>query len=205
MDPQLIVYIQQYGYLSIFLGIFLQELGIPNPVPVELLAFFAGYMAYEHILSLPLILLVAIAADFFGTVSLYLIFYFFGRLLAKNPPRWLPIKADRIERLTKRFSNRGVLGIYIGRLIPYLRVMISSGSGLLQMKPSKYVPTVLCSSATWILVLAGLGYYLGPRFGLAALDFNARYLVVFLVVSVIISLTLIGYAIFKRDETDQLF
>ena len=200
MDPQVVNYIQQFGYLSIFLGIFLQELNLPYPVPVELLAFFAGYMAYENILSLPLVLLVAIAADFLGTVSLYLIFYFFGRMLVKHPPRWFPIKPERIEHLTKRFSSRGALGIYFGRLIPYMRVMISSGSGLLQIKPKRYLPIVLCSSFTWIVVLAVLGYTLGPRLGLAAIDFSARYFFIFLIVSFIVSLIFIGYATFKREE-----
>ncbi len=81
-------FIITYGYLAIFLLVFLQEIGIPNPVSNELVLIFSGSLAYSHTLSLPLILLSAISADIIGTTVLYTVFYFFGNWILSR--KWLP-------------------------------------------------------------------------------------------------------------------
>jgi membrane protein DedA with SNARE-associated domain len=60
MPPEIILYISKYGYLAIFVLIFLQETGVPNPVPNELVLMFSGYLVFTGILHLPLVLLAAV-------------------------------------------------------------------------------------------------------------------------------------------------
>ena len=80
-------FIINYGYLAIFALVFLQEVGIPNPVPNELVLIFSGYLAFKGILYLPLVILAAVSADFIGTNILYFTFYFaFFQLKFKKAP-----------------------------------------------------------------------------------------------------------------------
>jgi membrane protein DedA with SNARE-associated domain len=44
MSPSLSAYILKYGYMAIFSLVFLQEIGVPNPVPNELVLLFSGYL-----------------------------------------------------------------------------------------------------------------------------------------------------------------
>src|SRR3989344_4102021 len=106
MPEELSLYIIKYGYLAIFGLIFLQEIGIPNPVPNELILLFSGYLSSIGTLSLPLIFLTAVSADFIGTAVLYTIFYLFGKYFLERKPNWLPFPHEKIHRLGQKISNQ---------------------------------------------------------------------------------------------------
>ena len=149
MPPKLASYIIQYGYLAIFSLIFVQEMGVPNPVPNELILLFGGYLTSIGTLSLPLTFLVAVAADFVGTTMLYVIFYHFGELVLSRKPRWLPISREKVNKLAEKVSRGGWWGIFGGRLIPYLRGYTSVAAGVLRVRPSVYLSAVAVSATVW--------------------------------------------------------
>jgi len=149
MPPELAAYISQYGYLAIFGLVFLQEIGIPNPVPNELVLLFSGYLSFTGTLSFPLVFLSAVLADFLGTTLLYVVFYYFGRKILEKKPRWLPISKEKIERLGALIATRDKWGIFIGRLIPYIRGYASVAAGLLQMSPKIFLTMVSISAVLW--------------------------------------------------------
>jgi len=45
MSLTLSAYILKYGYIAIFSLVFLQEIGVPNPVPNEVVLLFSGYLS----------------------------------------------------------------------------------------------------------------------------------------------------------------
>src|ERR1017187_9095391 len=99
MSPEVAQYITHYGYTAIFILIFLQEIGVPNPLPNELVLMYSGYLTFTGTLFLPFVLLSAISADIIGATILYLTFYFFGNYILNHKPRWLPISTDKINKL----------------------------------------------------------------------------------------------------------
>ena len=99
---ELSLFVVKYGYLAIFLLVFLQELGVPNPVSNELVLLYAGYLSYLGLMSLPKILLVTVSADFTGTSILFFVFYGFGNYIIAHKPRWLPLTESRIETIRDR-------------------------------------------------------------------------------------------------------
>ncbi len=156
-------FILQYGYLAIFLFVFLQELGIPNPITNELVLIFSGYLAYTGVLSLTKVILSAISADFIGTSILYFIFYGLSKhYFFKNTPHWLEKFVARLEKLKKRVENGNIWTIFLGRLTPFLRGYISVAAGTLQIKPKVFLTTVLLSAITWSGGLVLTGKLLGP-------------------------------------------
>ena len=162
MPSELAAYITQYGYFAIFALVFLQEIGIPNPVPNELVLLFSGYLASEGILSLPVLFLTVVFADFVGTSLLYFVFYIFGKTILEKKPRWIPIHKEHIERLGKFISKKDWWGIYLGRLIPYLRGYTSIAAGLLQLRPKVFLTMVFLSAVTWSGGYAIAGKIMGP-------------------------------------------
>jgi membrane protein DedA with SNARE-associated domain len=165
IPPDLANYIVQYGYLAVFSLIFLQELGVPNPVPNEAILLFAGYLASEKILSFPLILIAGISADFVGTSILYFIFYFFGDRILKRAPRWLPI--EKIEIIKQRVAKRGWWGVFIGRLLPYLRGYASVAAGLLKIPPKSFLSSVVITAIIWSGGYVIIGRLLGHQWNKA--------------------------------------
>ena len=163
MDTAILSYVAEYGYLAILFSVFMPEIGIPVPVPVELVLLIAGYLASEGTLSFPLVLLLAVGADIIGTSILYFIFYSFGHFIIEHKPRWLPIDASRIKTWTTKLASRGKTGIYVGRLIPYLRGYVSIAAGILQVPPLTFISLAALSAFTWSGGYALIGWLLGSR------------------------------------------
>ncbi|HXB12690.1 MAG TPA: hypothetical protein VNZ45_11925, partial [Bacteroidia bacterium] len=92
-------YVIQYGYYAIFLMVFLQELGVPNPITNELVLLFGGYLSYTHALNLYKVIAVAVIADFTGTCILYCLFYIFGNWVLRRERVWFPLKHETICKL----------------------------------------------------------------------------------------------------------
>ena len=162
MPPEVVSFIANYGYFAIFIVIFAQEIGIPNPIPNELVLMFSGYLTLKGILILPVIILVAVIADIIGTGILYSVFYFSGFYILKHKPRWLPIPENSINKLSKRLSKGGRWKIFIFRLTPFIRGYTSIAVGLLQIKPKTFLPIALVSGITWSAICVITGRILGP-------------------------------------------
>lgn len=162
LSPEMISLISHYGYLAIFLLVFLQEVGAPNPLPNELLLLFAGYLSFAGALFFPWVILAAVAADLLGTSVLYLFSFSFGNYILKTRPRWLPIPYRTIEKLLKKVSRSGLRGIFIGRLSPFIRGYLSVITGLLQVRPRRYYPIAVATAFIWSLAYVVTGYLLGP-------------------------------------------
>ncbi len=167
-------FIARHGYLAIFLLVFSQEIGIPNPVPNELTILFAGYLSSIGLLSLPLVFLTSATADFVGTSILFFVFHFFGERLMRRPPRWVPVR--RIERLKERLSGKGDWALYVGRLISYARGYVSVAAGLIGVPPRVFLLTVVWSSITWAGAYAVAGRLLGPAWEAVQSGFTLRRL-----------------------------
>lgn len=188
MSPEIIHYIIKYGYVAIFALIFLQEVGVPDPVPNELVLMFSGYLSYKGILSLPFIIVIALLADFTGTSILYTMFFFFGKFLIKHKPKWIPISNEMIEKMSERVSKGGLKTIYMGRLTPFLRGYASVIPGLLHVKPQKFLPIALISSMTWAGFYLSVGRLLGPYW--AKVSGYLKYvLIAILLIFIIIGIT----------------
>lgn len=162
MPEELISNIAQYGYFAIFLLVFLQEIGMPSPLPNEFLLLFCGYLAFTGVLNLPLVILSVVVADLLAGVILYLVFYFFGQLILQHKPKWIPISDEKIERLTLKINQSGQSGIFIGRLTPFIKGYVTVLCGVLRILPKKFSVTLLTSSVIWTVTYVSCGFLIGP-------------------------------------------
>jgi membrane protein DedA with SNARE-associated domain len=162
MPGELIFYISKYGYAAILTVIILQEIGMPNPIPVELLVFFTGYLSYKGVLYLPFVILTAIGADLVGASILYLIFYTSGIFLTRKKPKWLPVSEKKINQFREKINKGGWSSIFLFRLVSVTRGYAAVISGLLHINLRIYVPTVIMAAVTWTAFYSILGFILGP-------------------------------------------
>jgi membrane protein DedA with SNARE-associated domain len=162
MPSEVVHYIDQYGYLAIFILIFLQDVGFPNPIPNELVLLFSGYLIYSGIFKFYIVIFVALLADFIGTNILYFIFRKFGIQFMKRKPRWIPVSQSKIESLSHTLSEGGMLSIFIFRLTPYIRGYATVIAGLMQVKFKSFLPIALLSASVWASAYILIGWLLGP-------------------------------------------
>jgi membrane protein DedA with SNARE-associated domain len=194
LSQEIISYINQYGYYAIFLLVFLQEVGAPNPLPNELLLLFAGVLCFSGALSFPLVILAAVVADLIGTSLLYFVSLAFGNSILRHRPKYIPLPYRLIERMKTNLSNKGLSGIFFGRLSPFIRGYMSVITGLLQVSPSRYYPIALVTSLIWSLFYVVIGYFLGPYWNKVLphlLSFGEIMLFIFLLLVVTFTLKFI--------------
>lgn len=151
-----------YGYYILFLLVFLQEVGVPSPLPNELVLLFSGYMAYSGKLNLLYAILSAFAGDILGSAILFTLFYFFGKQIMKKKPRWIPVSEAKLGNLSAKLQKMGTTGIFLGRLSPFIRGYVSVLSGLMNFHPRKYALIMASTAPLWASFYIASGFLLGP-------------------------------------------
>lgn len=159
MPPVLIHFIGNYGYLAIFLLIFLQEIGVPNPVPNEIVLLFSGSLGATGILSFPLVFIVVVAADILGALLLYGVFYIYGQPFLDKIP--LPMPKSKLHHIEHEIARRGWWGVFLGRLLPFFRGYASVVAGLTRIKFHVFITSVTVSAVVWSGGIATVGRILG--------------------------------------------
>jgi len=147
MSPTFSAYILKYGYIAIFSLVFLQEIGVPNPVPNELVLLFSGYLISVGKLDFLTVWMTVAFAYTIASSLLYMTFYYFGQRLLQQWPH--VISTSTLDYLTTRISHQDRWGIYVGRLIPFIRGYTAVAAGLLKISPGIFLPAVLVSALTW--------------------------------------------------------
>ena len=200
MSSELAACITKYGYLAIFLLVFVQELGVPNPVTNEFVLLFSGYLASAGVLNLWLAILAAVSADCIGTIVLFAVFYRCGGAIMAHRPRWLPLSEDRIKRLARSIAERQRWGICVARLIPFLRGYASVAAGLLAIRPRVFIPAVIVSAITWSGGYVMAGRLLGPYWEQLARKIGRAESFVLLAVVLVVT-TVIGRTVLRSSDS----
>ena len=200
MPEEVVNFITRYGYLAIFILVFLQEIGMPNPIPNELLLMFSGYLSFKGFLYLPFVILTIISADFIGTNILYIIFYNAGTYIMQKKPKWIPLSATMIDRLTRKISEGGQFTIFIFRVTPFTRGYTSVITGLLHIKPRVFLPIALISASAWATIYVVIGYIIGPSWNLFTKDIGSFKYIMLAVLIIIFSTVLLVYYYRKKGK-----
>jgi membrane protein DedA with SNARE-associated domain len=200
VPEEVVNFITRYGYLAIFILVFLQEIGMPNPIPNELLLMFSGYLSFKGFLYLPFVILTIISADFIGTNILYIIFYNAGTYIMQKKPKWIPLSATMIDRLTRKISEGGQFTIFIFRVTPFTRGYTSVITGLLHIKPRVLLPIALISASAWATIYVVIGYIIGPSWNLFTKDIGSFKYIMLAVLLIIFSTVLFVYYYRKKGK-----
>ncbi len=166
MPNDFVLLISEYGYLAIFLLIFAQEVGLPSPVPNEVLLIFSGYLTFIGVLSIPIVVLFVILADFLAGSVLYWVFRYFGQTILNKKPKWLPIPLNKIQKISDRIQTEGHSGVFIGRLTPLIRGYVSVACGLFQFSGKKYFSILTGTSTIWASLYVIVGFFIAPYWNL---------------------------------------
>jgi len=139
--------------------------------PIPTLAVFptAGFLASQEGFSLiaviPMIIFGAIGATI-GTTAIYLIALKLGRRILLRYLRLVKISEKKLEKVEIWFEKYGDKAVFLGRMIPVMREMISVPAGLLEMKFPKFILYTFTGSLIWSAATILAGYYFGESLDL---------------------------------------
>ena len=144
------------GYIGIFLLMFLESSFFPFPSEVVMIP--AGYLAYKGEMNIFLVIISGISGSIAGAWLNYLIASKFGRKFLEKF-----ISNEKLNKLDNFFAKHGHISTFSGRLIPGVRQYISFPAGLAKMNGFIFTFFTALGSLIWILVLVGLGYFIGQN------------------------------------------
>ena len=173
MEPfdSFLIWIAEFLGNHLYEGIFLAALLETIIPPIPTLAIFptAGFLASQQGISIigviPMIILGAIGATI-GTSTIYFIALKLGRIVLLRYLCYLKISEKKLARVEIWFEKYGDKAVFLGRMVPVMREMISVPAGLLQMRIPKFVLYTFAGSCVWSTVTILSGYYFGEVIGL---------------------------------------
>jgi membrane protein DedA with SNARE-associated domain len=141
--------------------LFVKEVGVPIPVPGDLLVLGAGVAASTGGVAAPLELLAILVAGFLGgTLQFLLVRGAFRRPILRILARF-GVSAERIDRLAEWLRRRGVRGVAIARATPGLRVGAISASGIAALPFSVFLAGLVAGNTVFVGAHFALGYVVG--------------------------------------------
>jgi len=149
------------GYMGIFLLMFLESSFFPFPSEVVMIP--AGYLAFKGEMNLYLAILAGILGSVAGAVFNYYLALKFGRAFLLKYGKYFFLKEESLDKLELFFSKHGEVSTFNGRLIPGIRQYISLPAGLSRMNLWKFSLYTALGAGIWVIVLVGLGYFLGSN------------------------------------------
>lgn len=174
MEPfdSFLIWITEFLGDHLYEGIFLAALLETIIPPIPTLAVFptAGFLASQQGIPLigliPMIILGAIGATI-GTSSIYFIALKLGRIVLLRYLKYVKVSEQKLTRVEVWFEKYGDKAVFLGRMIPLMREMISVPAGLLKMKIPKFILYTFAGSCVWSTGTILSGYYFGAAIGLA--------------------------------------
>jgi len=180
------------GYPLLYLILLVESVGIPSPSEFSLV--YAGVLASEGKLSLPLVLVVGALGSISGANIAYWIARRGGRKLIVRYGARIGLNDDRLAKAEAFFANRGDIALLVGRLISGVRALISYPAGLFEMPYPRFLGYTSLGALLWPLIAAGAGYLVGPHWRVL-LSWLGRLWIGLAVLAVV---ALVGYIYWRR-------
>ncbi len=158
--------VENGGYLTIAF-LMLAENVFP-PIPSELIMPLAGFTAARGELSLPL----AVLAGSLGSVAGATIWYYVGQLLgfdrlkkaSARYGRWMGVSPGDLDRAQAFFLRHSGKAVFLGRLVPAVRTLISVPAGVVRMPLTPFLIYSTIGTFVWTSLLAAAGYLLEGQY-----------------------------------------
>jgi membrane protein DedA with SNARE-associated domain len=147
------------GYLALVIFCFIQACCIP--ISSEITFGFAGVLAYEHHLSLALVIIIGSIAELAGSSTAYGIGRLGGRSAIEKYRRYLLLTRKDVDRVERFFDGRGTWSVAVARVIPLLRAFAGLVSGLVEVPAAPFAIFNAIGTVVWATALSLLGYAAG--------------------------------------------
>jgi membrane-associated protein len=156
-----------YGYPVLFLGVLLENAGVP--VPGETAVLVAAFLAspagggrFTLVWVVVLTCAAAVAGDNLG--------YWLGRRLARprlaSGRRFLFLTPERFRKAEGYFTRYGAWTVFAARFIAGLRVVAAPAAGIAGMHWPRFFLANAAGALAWAVAVSLLGYYFGRSWGL---------------------------------------
>jgi membrane protein DedA with SNARE-associated domain len=173
--------LNRFGAAACLPLLYIEESGVPLPVPGDFYVAFMGKLyagSFSSLVAAWLGIIVVVSA---GSSNLYWISRRWGPQLLRNQlvRRIAHLEEARIERARRWFERRGALAIIFGRHLPGFRIPLTVIAASMGVPYTTFAPSVAISTAVWAGYGLWLGATVGPSIGRILASNPGLYLLIF--------------------------
>jgi membrane protein DedA with SNARE-associated domain len=150
---------QQYGYWAVFLGILLENIGLP--VPGETVTLAGGFLAGNDQLNYWIVLGDAVLGATIGGNIGYWLGRWGGWPMMLAIGKLLRFQESRLESLKQQFTENVVKAVFFGRFVALFRVFASPLAGIVEMPYLKFLFYNTLGATAWAAVMVTLSFFAG--------------------------------------------
>ena len=153
-------YIKEYGSLYLFVIVYLEYLNLPG-LPAGIIMPAAGILIARSDMSFLYAIILSVVAGLLGSYTLYAIGYFIGKpALDKVYHKYKKVR-PAVDKSLSYMEKYGHKGVFISRLIPVARTLISLVAGTVRMKLRVFTFYSIGGIFLWNLAFILGGYLIG--------------------------------------------
>jgi membrane protein DedA with SNARE-associated domain len=149
----------QYGYWAVFIGIALENTGIP--IPGETITIVGGFLAGTGDMHYWLVLGSAIAGAVLGDNFGYWIGRVGGWKFLLRLGRFFKIPEEKLEEARYKFGKNAAKAVFLGRFVTLLRIFAGPMAGIAQMRYSYFLLCNLAGAALWASIMVTTSFFCG--------------------------------------------
>ncbi|MBS2022836.1 MAG: DedA family protein [Deltaproteobacteria bacterium] len=148
-------WVEAWGYLGVFLLMALESSIVP--IPSEIVMPPAAYWAAQGRMTLWGVILAGTAGSYAGSAISYWVAQWVGLPVVNKFGKYVLIGPDKVEMAKSWVERYGVMGIFLARLLPVVRHLISIPAGILKMRFGSFSAATLTGAFLWCTVLSWFG------------------------------------------------
>lgn len=194
-------WISSIGYPGIFAATLLET--IFPPIPSEIIFPLVGFVAQSKGLGLgDAIGMATIGAlgSTVGAIMIYFIALKIGRPAILRIGKYVLINESKLQRAELWFEKHGAIAVFVGRLAPGIREIISIPAGLSKMNMVKFILFTFAGSLIWSISLTFVGYYFGEAWSEFAKESSGIFNIIALIIIVGV-VAVIGFGYYKEHKS----
>ncbi|HHW36215.1 MAG TPA: phosphatase PAP2 family protein [Bacillales bacterium] len=154
-------YIDQYGYMVLFVALLLELIAFP--FPGEVLMSYTGFLVFQGRLNWILSIIIAGIGSCTGMTISYWIGYKLGQPFFEKYGSRFHMGPERIEKFSHWYSKYGIKLLLIAYFIPGIRHITGYFSGTTRLPFRIYAIFAYIGAFLWVTVFISLGKLLGPQ------------------------------------------
>jgi membrane protein DedA with SNARE-associated domain len=151
-------FIASYGLLAIFVVMLLKEIGVPLPVPGDLIMLSAAGQAAAGQLVLWQAFVAILIALVVGDWVQYTLVRGLGRPVLYRFGRFIGLTPTRLDAASAKVDRSGVLGIALAMTTPGVRNVVVPACGLARMPNRTFLPGLVAGCAVFLTIHFVIGY-----------------------------------------------
>ena len=194
-------WIANYGYPSVFAAALLENL-FP-PIPSELVFPLIGFSAQTNDLGMAGAIGMAIVGAVGSTVGAIIIYFIALKIglptITRIGKRYHLLSESDLKKTETWFVRHGELAVFLGRMAPGIRELISIPAGIAEMNIVRFTFFTFIGSCIWSIFLTLVGFFIGD----AWIRFYGNYSQIFDIVGITLILVIIAIVAIKYYKGKQ--